>query len=91
MIDRKDWASTGAVMKFPKGLTIANGRFELRELVRGEELEGLWLAADSDRQGVAWVTLRRVRQNAQRTRILTFASFGIEAPLFVGVPDIEEK
>jgi hypothetical protein len=78
-------------MEFPEGMTVAQGRFTLRTLLRGEPLEGLWSAADGDRDAAAWVTLRRMRASSDRDRVLRFSSYGIEAPLYLGPPDIEAK
>jgi hypothetical protein len=78
-------------MEFPEGMTVAQGRFTLRALLRGEPLEGLWSAAERDRDAAAWVTLRCLRASPDRNRILSFSSYGIEAPLYIGPPDIEAK
>ena len=78
-------------MEFPEGMTVAQGRFTLRALLRGEPLEGLWSAAEGAREAVAWVTLRRLRASPDRDRILRFSSYGIEAPLYIGAPDIEAE
>ena len=63
----------------------------MRALLRGEPLEGLWSAADGDRDAAAWATLRCLRASPDRNRILRFSSYGIEAPLYIGAPDIEAK
>jgi hypothetical protein len=76
-------------MEFPEGMTVANGSFTLRALLRGEPFEGLWSAAAGVRDAAAWVTLRRLRASPDRDRILRFSSYGIEAPFYIGAPDIE--
>lgn len=76
-------------MEFPEGMTVAQGRFTLRTLLRGEPLEGLWSAAEGARDTAAWVTLRHLRASRDRNRILRFSSYGIQAPLYIGAPDIE--
>jgi hypothetical protein len=78
-------------MEFPEGMTVAQGRFTLRALLRGEPLEGLWSASEGARDAAAWVTLRCLRASPDRNRILRFSSYGIEAPLYIGAPDIEAE
>jgi hypothetical protein len=78
-------------MEFPEGMTVANGSFTLRALLRGEPFEGLWSAAAGVRDAAAWVTLRRLRASPDRDRILRFSSYGIEAPFYIGAPDIEAE
>lgn len=78
-------------MEFPEGMTVAQGRFTLRALLRGEPRDGLWSAAEGDRDAAAWVTLRSMRRSPERDRILGFSSYGIEAPLYIGAPDIEAE
>lgn len=77
-------------MEFPEGMTVAQGRFTLRKFLRGQPLEGLWRAVDeADRE--VWVTLRGLRANEKRERILRFSSYGIDAPLYLGTPDLKAK
>jgi hypothetical protein len=71
-------------------MTVANGRYALQALLHGEPLEGLWSATSTNDETV-WVTLRRLRASADRTRILSFSAFGIDPPLYIGSPDIEEE
>ena len=78
-------------MEFPEGMTVAQGRFTLRALLRGEPVNGLWSAAEGERDAAVWVTLRCMRRSADRDRILRFSSYGIEAPLYIGAPDIAAK
>lgn len=77
-------------MEFPTGVTIDNGTYTLRELVRGEHPEGLWMATTAGGDKV-WVTLRRLRADAQRTQLLDFDAPGIPRPLFIGAPDFTDK
>lgn len=78
-------------MEFPEGMTVAQGRFTSRALLRGEPLEGLWSATEIACDAAVWVTLRCLRASPDRERILRFASYGIEAPLYIGPPDIEAE
>ncbi len=79
---------TESMTQFPEELEIAAGRFRLARLLRGTYHDGLWSAVDRQCDRAVWVTLRHARHSQGRARLLDFHAFGINAPLYIGPPDI---